>query len=240
MSQFPSAALYRHFPSKDDLVVAYLESVDRRFKQWFERLASENADPADLLGAVFEGLAANLYGADFRGCHFINAAAEDSRTDSATRGTVRAHRAWFRGALLRLLQQAGFDHADAVASQLVAFRDGAMVGGYLESPEGAGRTLLKGFAVTVQNPALFDRLVPRLVLLRGLLRPAGTVCWQASVRLAARVAARDRLRSMDQACWAMAAMSRASSYSRGLRSCIPPSMSRPTVAPTEGFMTASQ
>jgi len=148
------ATFYRHFPSKDDLVVAYLESADGQFKQWFEQLASVNADPSELLRAVFEGLAANLYGADFRGCHFINAAAEDSRTDSATRHVVTAHRTWFKAALRRLLEEAGLDPADAMASQLVALRDGAMVEGYLDSPEAAGRALLKGFEMTVQNPAL--------------------------------------------------------------------------------------
>lgn len=148
------ATFYRHFPSKGDLVVAYLESVDGQFKQWFDRLASEHRDPSDLLRATFEGLAANLSGTDFRGCHFINAAAEYPQADSAVRGVVNAHRAWFKATLLRLLHEAGFDPADAVASQLVALRDGAMVEGYLDHADEAGQTLLNGFDMTVQNPAL--------------------------------------------------------------------------------------
>lgn len=148
------STFYRHFPSKDELVVAYLESTDAQFKQWFDHLASENDDPAELLRAIFEGLAANLYGTDFRGCHFINAAAEDSRVDSAIRAVVIAHRAWFKSTLRRLLLEAGFDPADAMASHLVALRDGAMVEGYLDSPEAAGQTLLKGFEIAMRNPAL--------------------------------------------------------------------------------------
>jgi len=148
------ATFYRHFPSKESLVVAYLESVDEQFRQWFAHLSGEHADPAELLRAFFEGIAEYLCGPDFRGCHFINAAAEVASPDSPMRRAVHQHRAWFHGAVLESLQKAGFESADLMADQLVALRDGAMVEGYLESPEAAGRTLLKGFDMTVRNPAL--------------------------------------------------------------------------------------
>ncbi|AWB90917.1 TetR/AcrR family transcriptional regulator [Aeromicrobium chenweiae] len=148
------ATFYRHFPSKEDLVVAYLESVDEQFRQWFDQLAVEHPDPAERLRAFFEGIATYLCGPDFRGCHFINAGAEDARKDSRPRRAVARHREWFRTTVRETLREAGVDRADAVGDQLVALRDGAMVEGYLESPEFAGTVLMKGFDMTVGNPAL--------------------------------------------------------------------------------------
>jgi AcrR family transcriptional regulator len=69
------ATLYRHFPSKDALVQAFLERRDERWRAWFadavERLAP---DPADRPLAAFDALGEWFGSEDFRGCAFINAA----------------------------------------------------------------------------------------------------------------------------------------------------------------------
>lgn len=148
------ATFYRHFPSKEHLVVAYLESADTLFRGWFDHLRSETSDPVVALRSFFEGIATNLCSDDFRGCHFINAAAEDARRDSPTRQVVAAHRTWFRDAVLQSLEDAGLTRPEHLADQLVALRDGAMVEGYLDSPESAGETLLRGYDMTVDNPDL--------------------------------------------------------------------------------------
>src|SRR3972149_3274944 len=48
--------LYRHFRSKDELVVAYLERSDRAFRQWFEQALGDAEHPCDQLLAVFIAL----------------------------------------------------------------------------------------------------------------------------------------------------------------------------------------
>jgi AcrR family transcriptional regulator len=133
---------YRHFPTKDDLVVAYLE---RRAK--WERDAVEGARQAagDRVSEVFrmvaDGIGAESCSPGFRGCPFINAAAEYADAEHPVRQVVDSHRRWFKGAVEEMLQQLGVADVSDVADQLLMLRDGAMVGGYLGDPQTIARSL---------------------------------------------------------------------------------------------------
>ena len=154
-AQVTKATFYRHFPSKDDLVVAYLDAVDREFRDWFSALESEHDDPMAALRAFFEGIAEYLCGTDFRGCHFINAAAEQPHPEQPIRRAVEKHRAWFRQTVHDTLERAQFPAVAAATDHLVMLRDGAMVEGYLESATSAGAALMRGFELTVRHPEVF-------------------------------------------------------------------------------------
>jgi AcrR family transcriptional regulator len=133
---------YRHFPTKDDLIVAYLE----RRASW-EREAVEGAkdaaagNVADAFRIIAEGIGAESCSPGFRGCPFINAAAEYSDADHPVRKTVDSHRRWFKGAIEDLLVQIGVKNAGPVADELVMLRDGAMVSGYLSDPQVVAQSL---------------------------------------------------------------------------------------------------
>jgi len=125
---------YRHFPTKDELIVAYLE---RRAK--WERDAVTGArqaagDPADVFRMVAEAIGAESCRPGFRGCPFINAAAEYADPDHPVRQVVDSHRRWFRQATQDLLDEIGVADSARVANELVMLRDGAMVSGYLSDP----------------------------------------------------------------------------------------------------------
>ncbi|MDX1440527.1 MAG: TetR/AcrR family transcriptional regulator, partial [Rubricoccaceae bacterium] len=71
--------LYRHFDSKEDLIVASLERVDERFREAMrEYVERSSADPAEQLIATFDYLYEWFNSRDFYGCPFINAAGEYS------------------------------------------------------------------------------------------------------------------------------------------------------------------
>jgi len=133
---------YRHFPTKDDLIVAYLE----RRASW-ERNAVEGAKEAasgsvaDAFRIIAEGIGAESCSPGFRGCPFINAAAEYSDPDHPVRKTVDSHRRWFKVAIEELLLEIGIKNAGPVADELVMLRDGAMVSGYLSDPQTVARSL---------------------------------------------------------------------------------------------------
>ena len=64
------ASLYYHFPSKEDLGVAYLQ---RRLEIWFnglEEYLKETADPKERLIKVFEFRGLYLEKSDFAGCSY--------------------------------------------------------------------------------------------------------------------------------------------------------------------------
>ena len=136
------ATFYRHFPSKEDLVTAYLQREDATIRGYFEAAAPAAGSPDELLELIIEGIADDLSRNHTRGCPFINAAAEYPDPDSAVRRTVRAHRDWFRGSLEEALEAAGRADAASAASTLVLLRDAAFVGGYLDGADAVVDTYL--------------------------------------------------------------------------------------------------
>jgi len=133
---------YRHFPTKDDLIVAYLE---RRAKWERDAVAAARQAAGGNVSEVFhivaEGIGAESCSPGFRGCPFINAAAEYADAEHPVRQVVDTHRRWFKGAIEEMLQEIGVTDVSDVADQLVMLRDGAMVAGYLGDPQTLARSL---------------------------------------------------------------------------------------------------
>ena len=90
---------------------------------------------------VAEGIGAESCSPGFRGCPFINAAAEYADADHPVRQVVDTHRRWFKSAVEQMLQEIGVTDVSSVADQLLMLRDGAMVGGYLGDPQTIARSL---------------------------------------------------------------------------------------------------
>jgi AcrR family transcriptional regulator len=125
------ATFYKHFPAKDELVLAYLDQVDGI---WTGQLhaAAEAAGPApaDQLVGLFDALGTACRREGYRGCAFINAAAEAPPGTPVHARTV-AHKqsvlAWLRD----LAAQAGADDPDALARTLALLLDGGLSDGAL-------------------------------------------------------------------------------------------------------------
>ncbi|PUB32055.1 TetR family transcriptional regulator [Promicromonospora sp. AC04] len=126
------ATFYRHFPSKEDLVEAYLGVEDANLRGMFDAAQVATDDPVELAGLLIDGIAEDVARHHTRGCPFINAAAEYPDADSGVRRAVGKHRAWFRGSLERVVSALGSDDPVTRAGQLVLLRDAALVGGYLD------------------------------------------------------------------------------------------------------------
>lgn len=136
---------YRHFQSKDDLVVAYLEGRAALERSGIEAAIAESGrDPLGTLRLISDrtGMAACSPG--FRGCPFINAAAENPDPESAVRRTVAAHREWYRTMFAELLASLDLSSADEVVDDLMLLRDGAMVSGYLGEPATVAEAFYRG------------------------------------------------------------------------------------------------
>lgn len=133
---------YRHFPTKDDLIVAYLERRARWERDAVEAARQASGDDVhEVFRMIAEGIGAESCSPGFRGCPFINAAAEYADAEHPVRQVVDAHRRWFKGAIEEMLQEIGVTDASDVADQLLMLRDGAMVGGYLGDPQTIARSL---------------------------------------------------------------------------------------------------
>ena len=134
------ATFYRHFPGKEDLVLAYLHSEDEALRTAFAGIGDLDGESA--LEAVILGIADDVTRNHTRGCPFINASAEYPDAASPVRQTVAAHRDWFRATLAATLESAGRDHVARRAGALVLLRDAALVGGYLDGPDAIRETFI--------------------------------------------------------------------------------------------------
>ena len=107
------ATFYKHFPAKDELVVAYLDKVDVIWTgQLREAAEAAGPAPADQLVGLFDALGTACRREGYRGCAFINAAAEAAPGTPVHQRTVahkRAVLAWLR----ELATRAGADDPDA-------------------------------------------------------------------------------------------------------------------------------
>ena len=111
--------LYNYFPSKDDLIVAYLS---RRLKP----LPASDLPPAEQILGNFERLERTFAQGVFRGCPFVNAVAELKESTHAANKLAfqfkEQRRLWFRERLVQL----GVTDADGLALQLQILADGAI------------------------------------------------------------------------------------------------------------------
>lgn len=135
------STFYRYFPSKEDLVAEYLTERDTQIRAACDLAADHEQDPTTLLRFVMGAIGDDLCSPGFRGCPFINAAAEFPDRKSVVHKAAAAHRSWFRGLVLDLVTRAGASDPPKAARALIMLRDGAMVGGYLEDAKATRATL---------------------------------------------------------------------------------------------------
>jgi len=122
------ATFYHHFTSKDDLVVAYLTDEFERQRAAFAAVAGTGAER---LRATFTLLGDTSCGPGFRGCAFLNAAAEFADPTHPVRAVVAEYRNFLRDLMRTLLTEAGHADPDHTADYLLVIRDGMAVSGAL-------------------------------------------------------------------------------------------------------------
>ena len=147
------ATFYRHFPSKEDLVVAYLERIHQHIRGQYERALTSGRPPADILREIGRQIVEEVRTPGFRGCAFINAAAEYPDAGHPVRLAVLAHREWFRAVVTDLFTQTGDGPAERAGRHFVMLRDGAMAAGCLGDPIEAGETFQRGVEGLLQAHA---------------------------------------------------------------------------------------
>lgn len=146
---------YRHFRTKSDLIVRYIERQALLEQAWMASL-KEGADVRATLTSLADGIAAAGRTSSFRGCAFLNAAAEYPDADDPVRVAVDSHRRWMQAYFADLAATAGVSDPAGVADQLLMLRDGAMMSGYLRTPDRSVASAGSGF-VSILDAALVER-----------------------------------------------------------------------------------
>lgn len=121
-------SLYKYFSSKDELVLAFLRKRDQDFRTWFvDQINARAETPKAKLLAIFDVIGEWMAIPEFRGCAFINAAAEFPLEGNPVHQVSAEFYDNFRSYIADLAGQCGSKSPESLALQLSLLVEGAIV-----------------------------------------------------------------------------------------------------------------
>jgi AcrR family transcriptional regulator len=145
--------LYREFPSKDDLVAAYLHRCSDTWADTVEHATAPlDGDPAAQIIAIVSAVAEQIYEPEFRGCSFQNTLAEFADPTHPAHGISIEHITDLHQRLALLGAQAGMKHPATVADRIVLILQGLLATAAAKPDAELGASAVK-FAQEVVNDA---------------------------------------------------------------------------------------
>lgn len=121
------ATIYRHFPTKDDLIVAWLRDPRPR---WFDRARgiaeTRTVEPDTIPAILFDAIAEWLIADDFRGSPYLSAAVELVDPAHPARPVIEEYVADMEHQLRSMLEHAGFVDPTDLAAELLVLISGAI------------------------------------------------------------------------------------------------------------------
>lgn len=128
-------SLYLHFPSKDDLVAAYLTARAERYAaEWRTILdATSDESPDRVLDAIFDELVADVAARNFSGCPFWKAAAEIGGPKHPAWASLLAYRRYLLEEVFGVIARgSGADEPEALAEQFLLLYEAALAGSFVD------------------------------------------------------------------------------------------------------------
>jgi AcrR family transcriptional regulator len=123
------ATLYRHFPSKDDLALAFLERRELLWTiEWVEAEArSRGSTPEEQLLAIFDLFDEWFHRDDFEGCSFINVLLEIGDLEHPVGKASAKHLENIRTVVRTLAEEAGLREPEGFARSWHILMKGSIV-----------------------------------------------------------------------------------------------------------------
>ena len=123
------STLYRHFSSKDNLVLAFLQ---RREQRWTRELVEAEArrrgsTPRERLLAIFDVFDEWFHRDDFEGCSFVNVLLETGDLDNPLGKASAAHLEYIRSVVRTLAEEAGVQDSETFAHSWHILMKGSIV-----------------------------------------------------------------------------------------------------------------
>jgi AcrR family transcriptional regulator len=145
-------SLYRHFGTKDDLVVAFLQRMDEEFWKTWDEVTEQHPDDARAeLNAQLDWIGERAGQPDYRGCPQLNIAAEYPEVQHPARKVATRHKRELRRRLKVIAERLNSAAPDELAGQLAVLINGAFVSTPLYKPREAP-TLLQRAADALITP----------------------------------------------------------------------------------------
>jgi AcrR family transcriptional regulator len=145
-------SLYRHFGTKDDLVVAFLQRMDEEFWKTWDEVSQQHPDDGRAeLKAQLEWIGERVNQPDYRGCPQLNIAAEYPELGHPARKFAKEHKREMRRRLKNIAEKLKSADPDQLAGQLAVLINGAFVSTPMYKP-GEATTLLQRAAAALISP----------------------------------------------------------------------------------------
>jgi AcrR family transcriptional regulator len=142
--------LYRHFPAKDDLIVAYLKRSTDAFSDWLESALARADTPREQLVAVFTALAELTQSDACLGCTFQVSAAEFPDPTHPAHRIAVDHKRGVRSRFAELAKEAGLREPTVLADQLLLLMDGAWVAARMFRRQSPARHVADAAEILIQ------------------------------------------------------------------------------------------
>lgn len=123
-------AFYKHFQSKDELMLAALEFQNEWLQQSFRQMirAAGGRAAADQLRALFDVVDEIMEQDGYHGCIFINASMEFPLAHDPAHRAAQANKSAIQDIVFEIAERSGAAEPDLLTKELCMIMDGAYVG----------------------------------------------------------------------------------------------------------------
>ncbi len=123
--------MFKHFRSKEELILAVLRLRDENFRNWLFRRMEQAGPPRAQLSAMFDALAEWFATPEFRSCMFIKAASEYPDPGHPIHTQAAEHKRLLFLQLEKIAAKAGATAPADLARKLLLLKEGAIVTAHL-------------------------------------------------------------------------------------------------------------
>lgn len=151
-------SMYKHFRTKEDLILAVLRLRDEQFRNWLYRRMEDLADtPQGQLIAMFEALEEWFDTPEYQGCLFIKASSEYQDARHPIHMQSADHKRLLQRHITDLAQAAGLAAPEKLAHQLLLLKDGAIVTAHLGHTDRPAQTAKAAAIALIQGAYTGER-----------------------------------------------------------------------------------
>jgi AcrR family transcriptional regulator len=148
-------SLYRHFPSKDELVAECLRDQDREFWKWWDSImAPHRGDPRKQIEALFHAFQRKACEKGSRGCPLANAAVELPEDDRPAKQVVLEHNAEIRRRLRDLCREMKAREPAKLGDALMLLLSGSYLSRLVFTNSGPVTSVAEAARILVQSEEL--------------------------------------------------------------------------------------
>ncbi|WDI30097.1 TetR family transcriptional regulator [Hyphococcus flavus] len=121
-------AIYKHFRTKEELILATLRLRDEQFRNWLmRRIEAIAPEPKDQLIAIFDALSEWFNEPEFKSCMFIKASSEYQDRAHPIHATSAEHKRLLAADFTERAKKAGAYEPEQLANELLIIKEGAIV-----------------------------------------------------------------------------------------------------------------